>query len=70
MSREDLATLHTKVKAYCQEHGQGPGTEGFSLMACLGACLGNWPRVKRTTFTKCKKRLIRLLGQSESAANG
>lgn len=62
ISWERLRRMHDEVKALCHRKGAGPGTEEHSLLASLGACLGNWPRLKESKTEELKERYGKLLG--------
>jgi hypothetical protein len=57
-----LRHMHQAVHAACRRNNWGPGTEGNSLLAALGACLGNYPRVRRRTAERLVKRYHALVG--------
>jgi hypothetical protein len=54
--------MHGAVHAACRRNGWGPGTEANSLLAALGACLGNYPRVRRSTAERLVERYHALVG--------
>jgi hypothetical protein len=62
ISREDLAELHALAKEANREDGNHPGSEAYSLTCAFGACLGNWPRVRKDTIRDLMLRLACLRG--------
>lgn len=52
ISREELQAMHGGVKAMSPQ----PGSEAFSLMCVLAACMDNWPRVRAEKATEVRRR--------------
>lgn len=59
--RQLLQDMHAKMKAYCRERSQGAGTEAYSLLGSLGYWLGNFARVRQSTFEELTDRFDALM---------
>lgn len=46
ISQKELWWMHRRVKGLCREKRMAAGTTAYNLLAALGACKGNWPRVR------------------------
>jgi hypothetical protein len=62
ISLGQLQHMHQTVHVACRQNNWGPGTEGDSLLAALDACLGNHPRVRRSTAERLVERYHALVG--------
>jgi len=58
---EELLTMHEAVKNLVKRKRLGPGTEGYSLLASLGSCIGLHPCVKAKTVARLRNRYRSLL---------
>jgi hypothetical protein len=58
ISREELLAMHEAVLEMRPPRGWNYGSEGYSLLCALGACLGNWPRVRGVKVEQLRDRYL------------
>lgn len=63
----ELKLMHHVVKIVVADNELGRDTEEYSLLATLGACMGCWPRVRRTKVAEVKSRYQQMLAKLEAS---
>ncbi len=57
----ELTDMHAEANRACRDHdGLGLGAEAYSLVCALGACMGNWPRVRASKAKELRQRMAAL----------
>lgn len=57
----ELKGMHDAVKEVRRAGNHRPGDEAYNLLASLGCCLGNWPRVTARKVEELRRRVDGLL---------
>ena len=64
--RDELVLMHGDVLARWRIKGaQDCSSATYSLLGALSACMGNWPRVKRTKVEELRQRYNSLMDRAD-----